>query len=607
MRVQRVRENCVSADCGAGTAFTGTAGTGTAASGTAAAGTAIQSVGNRSPIDRSPRHRRSRTRSSRSAVRPYRGSFLPQRWCSAFIACAVTLVLVAQVLPAQQAVADSLWRTGKRSEALIEYRRIVAADSHAVRANYRIAEDLAGRNVDSALVFLRNARVRVPDDPDFIIAEATYLSWARRFDAAVLRFDSAIAAHPGFDHVRVLRARTLSWKGDFAAAAQGYKQVLDRTGADAASRLDAEFGLAQVAAWQGSLADAAERYSAILTDNPAEVRSLLGLAYVRSWQARPIAARDLVQQVIVRDSGNADARLLLESLSQSSGPALEVNASWSRDSDRNSVAWQTATQRFLVRDGVNVWGTAGSQQARDPIRQTSRLLGEVGGTVVTGLLRATAAAGARQLDVSSAPSGESRHTEFTWRANAAARLRSNLALGLGVSHVPFDEIAALLARGINLTNYDGNVEWSPISATTLVLSGGVLDLSDGNRRTSAALRVARRFPGALTVGAVARTFSFAEDGDGYFSPERFLLGDLYASWEREISRWSLGLTAGGGLQKIGPDHATQNQWHADARVGLRVSSRSVISLSGGTSTSAAASAVGAFRYQTAGLSARIVF
>jgi hypothetical protein len=61
------------------------------------------------------------------------------------------------------------------------------------------------------------------------------------------------------------------------------------------------------------------------------------------------------------------------------------------------------------------------------------------------------------------------------------------------------------------------------------------------------------------------------------------------------------------MQKLGPDDPTQGQWHLDARLARRFARGASVDVFGGTSTSAAASAVGAFRYETAGVSARIPF
>ncbi len=524
------------------------------------------------------------------------------------MAAGVLLIAQAGVAHGQQAVADSLWRLGRRAEAIDEYRNVIAADPTAVHANLRIAQDLASRDADSAVVFVRNARARVPEDPDLLFAEATYLSWARRFDDAIVRYDSLLAGNPDLDYVRVAHARVLSWKGELAAAALGYQQVIDRAGPDRAARRDAAFGLAQVSAWQGNRAEAARRYEALLADDPAEVRALVGLAAVRSAQGRPIAARALLDRAIEHDRADSDALQLRAVVERALRPALEVTASWSHDSDQNRASWQQATQSFVVADGVRASVTAGFQQASDRYRRTNRALGEVGGSASRGPLTVAAGLGARQLDAATGPPGETgERTEFTWRGSAALRPRPNVGVGVAAWRAPFDEIAALLARRLTLTNVEATADWSPGAGTALLLSGGVMAFSDGNRRTSALLRVSRREPGAITIGAVARTFSFDQTGDGYFTPRQFVLGDAYASWEHTTARWAIGVSGGGGVQRLGPGDPTQGQWHLDARIGRRLAHGAAIDAFAGTSTSAAASAAGAFRYETFGVSARLPF
>jgi tetratricopeptide (TPR) repeat protein len=470
-----------------------------------------------------------------------------------------------------------------------------------------VAFDLSERNPDSALVMIRKARTREPDDLDLQLAEATYLSWTGRFSDAVLRYDTIIAAHPELDQVRLARARVLSWDDQLSLAARGYMDVLDRSGGDATARRDAAFGLAQVSAWQGNLSAASERYASLLADDPTEARSLVGLAAVRNWQGRPFAARELLLRLDAADAANRDVAQLLNQAARAISPALELQASWGRDSDNNKVVWQTATQNFLLQDGMKVWGSFGSQRASDPVRLTTRLLGELGASASSGLAQFTALVGARQMDISVAPGGPRAHTEFTWRGSAAVRVRNNVTLGAGASHVPFDEVAALLERGLNLSSYDASAEWKPQTNLSVAASGGIVDFSDGNQRRSVMLRLTQRITPALSVGALARSFAFDFDGDGYFTPERFVLADLNFGWDREVARWSLSLSGGGGLQRLGPNMPEQGQWHVDARAGVRISQHATVGLHGGTTTSAAASAVGAYRYQSAGLSARVVF
>jgi hypothetical protein len=182
-----------------------------------------------------------------------------------------------------------------------------------------------------------------------------------------------------------------------------------------------------------------------------------------------------------------------------------------------------------------------------------------------------------------------------------------LGFGLAVEQVPFDEIAALLARGITLTNIEANTDWRVRTGTNITLSVGTLGFSDGNRRNGGALRLAQGGPAGLTFGVLARTFSFAHNATGYFTPEQFVLGDLYASWEYVRAPWSTGISAGAGAQQLGPHNPAQGQWHGDGRVGYHFASGAAVDVFGGASTSAAASAVGAFRYETGGVTIRVPF
>ena len=181
-----------------------------------------------------------------------------------------------------------------------------------MRANILVARSLAwNSNIDSALVLLRNARVRVPDDIDVRFSEALYLSWDKRFPEAIARYDSLVVKHPDLDYVRVALARTRSWQGDLAGSERAYRDMLAQPMHDSDARRDAEIGLAQVTAWSGNLVAASALYEALYADDASDSRILLGLASVRSWQGRPAAAAGLLTRVVRRDSANMEAREML--------------------------------------------------------------------------------------------------------------------------------------------------------------------------------------------------------------------------------------------------------------------------------------------------------
>jgi tetratricopeptide (TPR) repeat protein len=531
----------------------------------------------------------SRARMRRDALRDALGVAL-----GAALVVVVTSAAAAP-LAAQTAVGDSLWRLGRLDEAAAAYRRALEEDRNAVRANFRVAQTLAwSQDIDSALVLLRAARARVPDDPDLLFTEATWLSWARRFGEAELRYDSLLAAHPGndFNYVRIARARMFSWDGRLVDAARGYRDVLAR---DASDR-DARFGLAQVRAWSGDLDGAAAAYARLLAEDPGEVRTLVALAQVRLWQQRTASAARLADRASARDSANGDVAELRKAIAAARAVRAEVGTFWSEDSDRNVNQWQTVGARAVVGDGLRLGATAGFLTATDPTRTSRRAMGEVsaGYPVLRGSV--SAALGVRALDPAPLVAGSpvEGRTLFTGRLGVEQRVVPGLTVGASVARWPFDELAVLMPLALDVDQWEVTAAWRA--------PGG----SGGRGRRHWSVRAARPLPRGFTAGAFATGFGYERRAPRYFSPPRFVAAELAAGWAHAGPRWTAGLDAGYGRQRI-DTLATQDQWHLNARAGRQWGTRWAVELVGGRSTSAAASAVGAYAYTTLGLQLRRTF
>ncbi|MEO8564054.1 MAG: tetratricopeptide repeat protein [bacterium] len=512
---------------------------------------------------------------------------------------------------AQLALGDSLWAAGRHAEAAAAFTRALAEDKFSVRANILLARTLAwAGKTDSALVLLRNARERVPDDPDVRYAEALYLSWARRFDAALSKYDSLIALHPDLDYVRVGRARTLSWASRLDEAERAYHELLARPPTDKDAARDAEFGLSQVTSWRGSLVSAAKQFDALLTDDPGDPRALQGLASVRTWQGRPRASVALLERALKRDSTNGELRVLLASARTAASSGANVDAHWSDDSDGNHSVWWTVSQAAYLSERVRGTVNAGLVQGVDPARHSRRSHVEAVIGVNTDRVRLGGALGVRKLNVGTvgalgAEAGD--RSTMTARATASTRLPANVNVGVGVARFSLDEVPGLVAKALDVTAFDVNGDVTSRTGLLFGLSANALRITDGNHRTSVTVRGSQRLPARFSIGALARDMRFAETRPGYFSPSRFSLYELQGGWEHENERWAGSIGSGYGTQSIDPSKPWQDEYHADASLALRAKNGNKVALSGEISTSAASSVVGAFRYRTVGLSATLVW
>ncbi len=526
------------------------------------------------------------------------------------------VLLLATLLPerasGQVAVGDSLWQLGRTDEAAQAYRRALAEDRNSVRANFRVAQTLAwNNNIDSALVLIRAARERVPNDPDLLITEALYLSWGRRFRESLVRYDSVIVAHPGPDMIpaRVARARVLSWAGRLDEARAGYDQILQMDPQNRAAR----FGRAQVTSWSGDLEGASLALTTLREEDPNDVGVLIALASARTWQGYLGTAEALAARAAALDSTNPDVRTIQENLRTQRASKVDLASWWSEDSERNLNRWQTIGWRQTVGNGLRLGASAGFLDATDPFRRSARRLAEVslgvpvpGGTI-------SAVLGARSIDPPAAPgvpAGVTRQV-FTGRLGAQARLSPRLSATASVARWPFDEVAVVAPLALDITQWDLAVEWKPRLDVSIVGSNGQFDYSDGNRRLNWSARGTYRLSPNLSIGAFTSGFAFSRPDapgrrNGYFSPSRFLATEATVAWAREGTRWSSGLSGGLGTQRI-ESRALQSQWHADVRVARRIATRWQVELFAGKSTSAAASAVGAYDYTTAALTLRRAF
>jgi len=526
----------------------------------------------------------------------------PCKTRSGFWSCGLLLIclslLPGRPLRAQQSEADLAWSQGRYDAAERAYLQLLRQSPGDVRGNLRIGVMLSWRGkLDSALVHLARARAGDPTDVELRLIQARVMAWNRQYQAALIRYDSILGDHPGLRDALLGRARTLAWSGQLQQSGREFGQILARDSSD----VEAMLGRAQVSAWNGDLSAAEQGYRKLLAANPRDVEARVGLGYVYLWQGREGAAGRQAKYALAIDSSHKAGRDLQRQAREATRPSAEGSVNWSNDSDENTSFWQTLGSSASLGGGVSLFGSVNALETSDPVREASRVGGEAGLSLRAGRLQLQGAAGARRLAPETAPT----RTVETYRARAVFRPIPQLSASVGYSRLPFDEIAALIERELDLESLDGGVDLRPAAGLTLYGGAGGLWLSDGNSRTSFSAGVNQKIARKYLIGVFGRTLSFDRRGVGYFSPDRFSVLEGVAGYSHESPRWALSLSGGLGAQQVGERGAAQSEWHLEGRIGPRWGSGNRLELFGLVTNSAVSSTTGAFRYRAAGLTARI--
>ena len=476
----------------------------------------------------------------------------------------IGLWLGALPLAAQTHVADSLWAAGKYPEARAAYTQVLHENPGSVRALFRLAilEGWDG-NLDSALALLRDAREVEPKDPDVRLWEAKILAWNGDYRGAVARYDSLIAENP--------------------------------------DQRDPRFGRAQALAWWGRYTEADRALRALLEKDPKDTEALVALARLRMWQGRPEEADRYNGMALLASPQDPDALKLEPELRALRRPDLEATFGLAHDSDHNTVWWQSLGTSLLIGPGLRGFATVGSFEAGDPLRSGTRVSAEAGATLNRGDGSVTAAVGVRKL---SADSGFSRALA-TIRLGASYRLASWAGVDAGFAHYTIDETAFLLSDRLDINEVTADADAVLAQRLTLGVGGGLGYLSDNNHRRSLVLALTERLNGQLTVGAYGRGLWYDFRGNGYFSPDRFLLGEARGTYARRLGRWEGRLAAGLGIEEVANGAGTEAEWHGDLRIARHWGVANELALSGGISNSAISSATGAYHYYTGAVSVRV--
>ena len=124
-------------------------------------------------------------------------------------------------------------------------------------------------------------------------------------------------------------------------------------------------------------------------------------------------------------------------------------------------------------------------------------------------------------------------------------------MSVGYARYPFDEIASLMERELNLESVDAGLDATLARGLSIYGGGGGVWFSDGNHRTNVGVGVTQSLAKRFFVGAYGRTLAYERKGLGYFSPDRFRLLEGLAGTISRMDNGTDGSAAGSARSRSG--------------------------------------------------------
>jgi len=357
-----------------------------------------------------------------------------------------------------------------------------------------------------------------PEDFQALLRTAKILSWNRRFDEAIERYDRAIAVNR--DREALLgRARTLSWDRRFAEARVGFRTLLRKDATD----IDAQLGLARTYAWSGRSPQAREAYQGVLDIDPGNLDARIGLAYLDLWAGEIGSAA--AQSIELKDQSpdHEDVVKLHDAVSRSAGAWWSVDVSRLDDTDDNELL------RYLVRGGFGLGHQvrldlgAGRYDMSDPTGNASidNVHAIVSFHPVTGQRLSARLGYDRRTRTDDTTASDvlgglsySWGLDRRWQVHAAAQ------------RLPIRYSATITDAGITLDQLSLRVEGAVGERFRVHAGAATATASDDNERFTGDVGFLYRVPISkitMDVGYAARAMDYDQDlMNGYFDPQDFI-------------------------------------------------------------------------------------
>lgn len=540
--------------------------------------------------------------------------------------------------------AHEAWRLEQYPEAGSRYEAIVASDSAAPSvAVFRLATLRSWDNrLDDAVRLFRRYVALEPRDTEGRLALGRAIAWSGRYSDALAIYDSILAQDASYRDAMLARGQTLAWAGRFGEALSTYERWLTTHPSDRGASLDlaralawsgrldeaealyvklavsgdpnARKGLARVLGWRGELDRSEWEWRRAVDALPTDAEALTGLAQILRWQGRSADAKLALDRAVLAQPGYGDARTLLRWVRADLRPHASTTLLNANDSDDNRMTmlqldvaaragWNGALGgRYTERDAA----FAGTDSRARAIGASASWHPGAGSWVVrgdAGVARHTSSLGTAPVQSRTIGSGGLRVGGAVGRA---------VRLGIGVSRIPFDETALLIANGIVMSEVAGEASVTLPARLTLAGAASHARVTGGARENSrlawsSSLRWTANRRWSMAVGG--RRFGYDTTSvDGYFSPRRYTLfeGSMRGRLGGDLG-WNAEGEAGLGRQHLlffGATGGSRRAERLTATLGYRFTPAHDVGVSGGYANVAGAGQQGGSEYRTSSIALR---
>jgi len=405
-----------------------------------------------------------------------------------------------------------------------------------------------------------------------LLRSGMLLSWSRRYDDAIARYDRALAIDPSNTRVRLERGKVLLWSQRYDEAIAAFESVLKKTPDDPWALC----GTAQAYAWRGKTAEARPWYERALVADPGMKEARLGLAYLDLEEGDTSHALERARALEAAHPGDAEVAALVETVERARASWVEIGWDHLDDSDDNAMNTYRAEGGFSLPERLDMRIGYSHADLSGPLPPTPRA--HAGADALYAVLgwqpkprhRGELRVGASSL---TDDTGEERTTGIgglSWRFP----IRSWTARA-AVTRDPFLYSPEILDNEIDVTALTFGAYGMAAPRVQVEANAGYGDFSDGNTRLTAdagawyVWRFARR---SLLLGGVVRGMNFSENLDnGYFDPSNLIaaLASMRSTGSIGGSVWTYEATAEAGVQSYtfdGTDTTGKALWNVYGQV-----------------------------------------